>query len=184
MAKAMKKGGSSLKNRLVVWYNSTPLYLVIISAIIAGLALVVVIIAIMKFFAPQPKSYETYFETIEEVQDFEALASENSGAYRPIDQQLGREQYDKEVLGIDNETYQSASRHQLDAIIQVEVNNDQARRLGGIATPADLEQYATTNIRSSAAKQAVDESIALAQGKPVEMQLADALYVPPTANNK
>lgn len=181
MTTAAKNKAGAIKTRLVEWYKSTPLYLVIISGIIALLAVAIVIMVIMKIFAPQPKSYETYFETIEEVQNYEALASENSGAYRPIDQQLGREQYEKEVLGIDNETYQTASRHQLDAIIQVEVNNEQARRLGGISTPAELEQYATNNIRSSAAKQAVDEAIALAQGKPVEQQLADALYVPPTA---
>lgn len=181
MATALKDKAGAIRHRFVEWFNTTPLYIIIISGIIAVLVVALLIIGILKLLAPQPKSYETYFETIEQVQDFEALASENSGAYRPIDQQLGREQYEKEVLGIENETYKSSARHQLDAIIQVEVNNDQTRRLGGIATPADLEQYASTNIRSSAAKQAVDEAIALAQGKPVEMQLADALYVPPTA---
>ncbi|MGP9667000.1 hypothetical protein [Psychrobacter sp. AOP31-A1-22] len=183
MATALKSKAGAVKARVVEWYKATPLYLVIIIGIVAVLVVALIFMAIIKILTPQPKSYETYFETIEQVQDYEALASENSGAYRPIDQQLGREQYEKEVLGIDNETYKPAARHQLDAIIQVEVNNEQTRRLGGISTPAELEQYATNNIRSTAAKQAVDESIALAQGKPVEMQLADALYVPPTAVN-
>lgn len=181
MATALKSKAGAVKSRVVEWYKSTPLYLVIIIGILAVLIIAVALIGIIKLFTPQPKSYETYFETIEQVQDYEALASENSGAYLPIDQQLGREQYEKEVLGIENETYKPAARHQLDAIIQVEVNNDQTRRLGGISTPAELEKYATNNIRSTAAKQAVDEAVALAQGKPVEKQLADALYVPPTA---
>lgn len=179
MANVLTKKVGSLRDGFMSWYERTPSYLVVISAILAVLVLAIIFLVLLKIFAPQPKTYEEYFETIEEVRDYDAQASENSGAYLPLDQQLGREEYEREVLGVENDEYESAAQHQLNSMMQVEANNDQARRLGGISTPAELEQYATNNSGSAAASQAVAETIALSQGKDVENALADALYVAP-----
>ena len=159
-------------------FSKKPTHKKAILLIVFATAIVLLIILIAKLLAPKPKTFEDYMATIEQVQEADRRASENSAVFRSLEEQLGTEAYEKHVLGIDDRMYETATQHQVEAIVKVEVNNAETEMLGGIARPEQLEQFKSPNPPNLAAQKAVDSRIAMAQGKQVNETLADALYVP------
>lgn len=166
----MRKTKETLFNKLerMAIFKDRPPHIIAIMIILGALAVFLVLALIIKLFAPQPKSYDEYFENIDAVIQVERDAALASQVYQPLEMQLGDRFYENEVLGIDPmvaEVHESAVNVQREAIRNVEINNQQVRDMGGIATPAELEKYYSGNPKNAAAAAKVQEAINASQGK-------------------
>ena len=179
----MRKTKKSVLNKIenLRIFKDKPIHIILISIILAVLALFLVVFLLIKLFAPQPKTYDEYFETIDQVQAADSLASQHSAVYQPLEQQVGTDFYESEVLGLaprDKTRQQTSIEIQKEGIADVNLNNQQAKQLGGISTPSELAQFNTGNAESSVAAAKVAESIALSESGSYESELSKALYAP------
>lgn len=149
-------------------FRGQPIHIIAIIAIVGALAVFLIIALLIKIFAPQPKTYDDYFENIDQVMQVERDAADAAAVYRPLEEQLGTEFYENEVLGLNPGVPivgESAVSVQREAIANVELNNQQARDLGGIGSPAELEAYFNGNPRDPVAAAKIQEAINASQGK-------------------
>lgn len=159
-------------------FLNAPVHKKIIAIIAVLTALALLIILIIKLLSPKPKTYEEYLEMVEDIQESEQRAVNNSGAFMPMEDQLGKEGYEREILGINNKSYSTATKNQVESIAKIEINNAQTEMIGGISRPEQILQFKSDNPKSIVAQKAVENRIAMAQGKEITETLAEALYIP------
>ncbi|MGP5057693.1 hypothetical protein ACTXIV_03065 [Psychrobacter celer] len=149
-------------------FRGQPIHVIAIISIIGVLSVFLIIALLIKLFAPQPRTYDDYFENIDQVMQVERDAADAAAVYQPLEEQLGTEFYENEVLGLDPRVAQvseSAVDVQIEAINNVQQNNAQVKAMGGISTPAELEQYYNGNPKDPVAASKVQQAIDASQGK-------------------
>lgn len=166
----MRKTKDTLINKIerMPIFKGRPIHVIAIMIILGLLAVFLVAALLIKLFAPQPKTYDDYFENIEAVMQVERDAALASKVYQPLEEQVGTRFYENEVLGIDPMVAQvgeAAVAVQREQIANVELNNQQVAAMGGISTPAELEKYYDGNPRDPVAAAKIKEAINASQGK-------------------
>lgn len=166
----MRNTKSTLINKIekLPIFRGQPIHVIAILSIISLLSVFLIIALLIKLFAPQPRTYDEYFENIDQVMQVERDAADAAAVYQPLESQLGTEFYENEVLGMNPRVAQvgeNAVDVQREAIGNVQTNNAQVRAMGGISTPAELERYYNGNPKDPVAAGKVQQAIDASQGK-------------------